>query len=231
MRATDQVQEKTSPYEFDFSGGALCLDFCNSVGDRPRYRQEHLKSYEDLLNWTCQAALLDAERIARLAAEARRHPRPAAKAFAEAIELRESLYRIFSTLASGKPPARRDLATVNRQLSVAMQHLEVAAEDGSFRWSWCGPAAALDQMLWPVVYSAAELLITEDRVEFRECASDRCSWLFLDQSRTRRRKWCDMSTCGNRAKARRHYERQKRRAAATAKGKKAAGGQGRRKRA
>jgi predicted RNA-binding Zn ribbon-like protein len=214
MEATEQAQEPTSPYEFDFSGGALCLDFCNSVGDRPRYEQEHLQCYEDLLNWAHQAALLDAERIARLASEGRRHPRRVAKAFAEAIELRESLYRIFSALASGEPPPRRDLATFNRSLSVALQHLEVTAEDGGFRWSWSGPAAALDQMLWPVVYSAAELLIAEDRVEFRECASDRCSWLFLDQSRTRRRKWCDMSTCGNRAKARRHYERQKRRSAA-----------------
>jgi predicted RNA-binding Zn ribbon-like protein len=224
MRATDQAREKTVPHEFDFSGGALFLDFCNSVGDRPRYRQEHLRSYEDLLNWTRQAALLDAEQIARLGSEARRHPRRAATAFAEAIELRESLYRIFSALASDKPPARRDVATLNRSLSVALQRLEVASEDGSFRWSWSGPVAALDQMLWPVVYSAAESLIAEDRGEFRECASDRCSWLFLDQSRTRRRKWCDMSTCGNRAKARRHYERQKRRAAAAAKGKKAAAG-------
>jgi predicted RNA-binding Zn ribbon-like protein len=223
MRATDEAQERTSPYEFDFSGGALCLDFCNSVGDRPRYRQEHLRSYEDLLNWTHQAALLDAEQIARLATEARRHPRRAATTFAEAIELRESLFHIFSALASGKPPARRDLATLNRRLPVAMQHLEVAAEDGSFRWSWSAPTTALDQMLWPVVHSAAELLIAEDRAEFRECASDRCSWLFLDQSRTRRRKWCDMSTCGNRAKARRHYERQKLRAAVR-KGNKAASG-------
>jgi predicted RNA-binding Zn ribbon-like protein len=62
-------------------------------------------------------------------------------------------------------------------------------------------------MLCAVALSAAELL-TSDRVDrVRECASETCSWLFLDGSRNRRRKWCDMASCGNRAKARRYYAR------------------------
>jgi predicted RNA-binding Zn ribbon-like protein len=40
-----------------------------------------------------------------------------------------------------------------------------------------------------------------------ECEGEGCSWLFLDTSRNRSRRWCSMEDCGNRAKARRHYER------------------------
>src|SRR5436190_1775578 len=44
---------------------------------------------------------------------------------------------------------------------------------------------------------------------FRICANDTCRWIFYDESRSGQRRWCDMATCGNRAKARRHRERQK----------------------
>jgi predicted RNA-binding Zn ribbon-like protein len=64
-------------------------------------------------------------------------------------------------------------------------------------------------MLWPVLQSAAELLTSDEIHQVRECNSDRCTWLFVDRSRTHRRRWCDMKTCGNRAKARRHYQRTK----------------------
>jgi predicted RNA-binding Zn ribbon-like protein len=53
------------------------------------------------------------------------------------------------------------------------------------------------------------------------CASDTCEWIFYDASRTSRRRWCDMATCGNRAKAARHRARE--RAAAQADASDAAG--------
>src|SRR5690606_34555848 len=68
---------------------------------------------------------------------------------------------------------------------------------------------ALDQVLWPVAVSAAELLTSADRERVKECAADTCNWLFLDMSRNRSRRWCDMKECGNRAKARRFYKRQR----------------------
>jgi predicted RNA-binding Zn ribbon-like protein len=43
----------------------------------------------------------------------------------------------------------------------------------------------------------------------RHCANERCLWLFLDDSKSGTRRWCSMSACGNRAKAHRHYARQK----------------------
>ena len=64
-------------------------------------------------------------------------------------------------------------------------------------------------MLWPVARGAAELLTGPDAAHISECQSDDCGWLFLDQTRNHGRHWCDMQGCGNRAKARRHYARQK----------------------
>jgi predicted RNA-binding Zn ribbon-like protein len=88
-----------------------------------------------------------------------------------------------------------------------MRQLEIRKEEAGFGWAWGGPAQALDRPLWPIARSAAELLTSDDLGCIRECASETCSWLFMDCSRNQRRRWCDMSTCGNRAKARRHYRR------------------------
>jgi len=51
------------------------------------------------------------------------------------------------------------------------------------------------------------VLTGEALARVRECGGTACNWLFLDESRNRSRRWCSMESCGNRAKARRHYHR------------------------
>ncbi len=70
------------------------------------------------------------------------------------------------------------------------------------------PAAA--DLLAPVLWSAADLLAGAHKTRIRECANAECLWLFLDESKGGTRRWCDMASCGNRAKARRHYLKVKR---------------------
>ena len=195
--------------EFELTGGALCLDFANTLGDRPLCCHEHLPGYEELLRWSGQAEVLEAAQIEALESDAGKHPRKAQAAFERAIELRETIYRIFAALSQQERPADEDLQGLNTHLSEALPHLKVVIDRESLAWSWGGPERALDRMLWPVARSAADLLTSDEAIALRECASETCSWLFVDRSRTRRRRWCDMSTCGNRAKARRHYQRRK----------------------
>ena len=129
------------------------------------------------------------------------------RVFSRAIALRECLYRIFQSLAAGRAPARQDLITLNDALASVMSQARVEARGRDFVWGWADGDASLDRLLWPVVRAAAELLVSPDRARVRECASDACSWLFIDRSPTQRRRWCSMKTCGNRDKVRRFYER------------------------
>jgi predicted RNA-binding Zn ribbon-like protein len=62
---------------------------------------------------------------------------------------------------------------------------------------------------WWVARSAAELLTSKELTSVRECAGYDCGRLFMDGTKNRSRRWCDMASCGNRAKGRRHYERRK----------------------
>ena len=65
----------------------------------------------------------------------------------------------------------------------------------------------LESALWPIARAAADLLLSDELQHLRMCASDDCAWLFIDRTKNHRRRWCDMKTCGNRVKARRHYQR------------------------
>ena len=62
-------------------------------------------------------------------------------------------------------------------------------------------------MLQPILQSAADLLTSEALARLRRCGNPTCSWLFIDETRNRSRRWCEMASCGNVLKVRRHRER------------------------
>jgi len=200
---------------FDLSGGAPCLDFANTVGGRGRETPvERLRGYADLVAWSRQAGLVDRRRAAALARLAAERPREAARALAAAVELREALFRVFASVATDRRPPAPDLEALNRWLPRALRRLRLARAGEGFAWRWVDDPDALEAPLWPVARSAAELLTGPDLAALRECADDRCRWLFLDRTRNHSRRWCDMKSCGNRAKVRRHYRRRRARSSA-----------------
>jgi predicted RNA-binding Zn ribbon-like protein len=192
---------------FEFTGNALCLDFTNTLNDRTREHPcELLNSYADLVGWSQQAHLLTDDGAARLLVEADRHPEQADTVLRRTIEVREAMFRIFSALAGETMPQGSDLSTLNEELSEAMAQARIVCLHDGFSWDWAGKEDALARPLWPVVRLAAELLTSVELSRVRICAAGDCGWLFLDTSKNHSRRWCDMNTCGNRAKARKHYE-------------------------
>jgi predicted RNA-binding Zn ribbon-like protein len=191
-------------------GERLSLDFANTAdwhaSDHP---VESLISYSDLVVWSQQVGILTDHQAQRLLKEAARRPEGATVVLERAIALREAIYRIFSAISHRRPPQAADLATLNAELSRALAQSRIASTAEGFTWDWAGAEDTLDWMLWPVVHDAAGLLTSEKLDRVGQCADDRCGWLFLDTSRNRSRRWCSMEDCGNRAKARRHYERKR----------------------
>lgn len=193
---------------FEMIAGAASLDFANTVGGlRGGNAFDRLHSFADLVRWARQAALIpagEAERLVQLAS----HRQEAAEAvLARACELREAIYLIFAALAAQAEPPAEAVSLLNDELSRALGHLGLAWSPAGFTWQWRTPEDSLDAVLWPIVRSAAELLISPTVQSVRQCANATCSWLFLDTSRNHSRRWCDMRGCGNRAKVRRHRAR------------------------
>ena len=197
--------------KFDLSGGILSLDFANTVLKRNQSdrAEDELSNYPRLAAFAKQTKLLSSARADALRSRAAKSPRSASAVLPAAVMLREAIYRVFSSVAAANPVVSKDVKLIQDFALEAWKHRRLmSTSQGGYRWQWKAEEAERpEQMLWPIALSAAELL-TSDRLRLvRQCAADDCAWLFLDESRNRSRRWCDMSVCGNRQKARRHYLR------------------------
>lgn len=195
---------------FEFIAGALCLDFANTIHNfRAEDKEEDLRAISDLLQWANEAGLLSRADHDRLSAHYNRNPREATAALAKGNVVRDLVLSIFAGFANGHSVSSQRLSELNSALAQAPGLLRVHKKSGRIEKEWTSTANGLQQVLFAILTSAAELLASDRLGRIRECASADCTWLFIDQSRNRSRCWCDMNSCGNRMKARRHYQRLK----------------------
>ena len=190
-------------------GGALCLDFVNTVD--PRHapgRREYLDSYPAFVAWGSHAGAIDADQAERLRQAAAAQPAETDRVLGRAIRLREALYPLFSQPDRRRRPEPEDLGVLQAELARALASFRLSWSPAGFGWEWDQASSGIDRVLWPVARSAANLLAQGPLERIRECPGQgTCGWLFLDLSKNASRRWCDMRVCGNRAKARRHYAR------------------------
>jgi len=204
------VTKRQPEYVFDLTGGQLALNFANTVSRRhdPNRRKEHLESYADIVAFAKQSGIISLKQAKELRDYTERHATEAARSFRKAIAMREVMYRAFSAIAQSESASAGDLDLMNEFAIEALRHRYLARSNGGYQWEWREDAKKpLDRILWEVTQAAAELLTSPELQLVRFCEAPDCEWLFLDHSRNHSRRWCDMTSCGNRQKARRHYQR------------------------
>lgn len=206
---------------FKFVAGRLCLDLINTVSGRGAnpeaavaerdyadvVEKERLVGFDDLVRWGQAAGVLGKAEATELARAARAEPAQASHVVRRARVLREAMYRLFRAMIEGWKPDATDLAVLNRELGQARAHERLAAGKRGLTWTWKDRGSDLDRVLWPTVRSAAALLTSDELTRVRQCDGEDCRWLFLDTSKNRSRRWCEMADCGNRAKVRRFRRR------------------------
>ena len=176
----------------------VCLAFADTCYWRGTARPtDELREPADLLRWAETAQRLPAAVVQRFD--------PSATLLRDAIGVRETIHRCFAATAAGHEPDAADLAALNAALAKAPPRTLV--RPGGWEVGVAEPSISL--LLAPVLWSAADLLVGRQLPRVRQCANPACGWLFLDDSKSGNRRWCSMSACGNRAKAHRHYLRQK----------------------
>jgi predicted RNA-binding Zn ribbon-like protein len=185
----------------DFVGGNLSLDFANSINSRVAPVHDYL-AFDGVVAWAERAGLVTHEQARTIEQRVAGDRLAAAGALRSAHDLREAIYATFSAIAASSPPpssaARRVLRAYGR--AVTRGTLEHGSDGPRLEWSVASdPAAVLD----PIAFAAGELLLANDRPLIKKCPG--CGWLFLDGSRNRSRRWCDMQVCGSRDKMRRYY--------------------------
>jgi predicted RNA-binding Zn ribbon-like protein len=161
------------------------------------------------LAWGHHAGILTAEEALRLARVARGKAAAARRTLAQATSLRETLHTIFEATAHHRPVPAAAVIQFNRFVAGAAKaaRLEPA---GDVNWHWTSNSERLDHPIWSITRSAAELLTAGRLDRVKVCPGQACGWIFLDQSRNGRRRWCEMQVCGSRAKMRRYRKRKER---------------------
>ena len=203
---------------FKYVGGDPCLDLVNTVDWAGRgLENDRLTDYARLTRWAEGAGIVSRREAERLRREGAARPREAQAAHDAARWLRHVLQRLFAAIAAGEKPGAA-LDDFNELLAEALRRLRIVpvsktararAGQSPVEWEWEGREEDLESILWPVVRSAADLLTSEEAGRVRVCPSLDCGWIYVDRSRNRMRRWCQMETCGTLEKSRRRSERRK----------------------
>ncbi|MGA8274377.1 MAG: ABATE domain-containing protein [Candidatus Sulfotelmatobacter sp.] len=195
---------------FEFLGEALCLDFLNTLHDAgAEDPEEELSSDAEVTAWAAQAGILSGSEAGRLHARALRNYAPLelpgkkrGSLLDDARALREALRQMFRRAVRDRTVAPRYVESLNLLLErlPAVGRIEKSNGDGEWRLNWQSQAGGAEKIFYAIVKSAAELVATGRWRAVRECASDSCTWMFLDTSKNHSRRWCEMARCGNRDK-------------------------------
>lgn len=176
-----------------------CLSFANTVSSRHVGGNDRLNTFEDLRNWLLKAGLLK-EQIPGL---------EDARSLERAKRLREAIYHVGSAIASGEPLPREEIDELNWDAQKALMSLKLRSGGEALEWDLEALSQSVSGCIGLLALSAANLYTSSVANRVRECRNAECGWMFLDLSKNRSRKWCDMSDCGNLEKARRHYAKKK----------------------
>jgi predicted RNA-binding Zn ribbon-like protein len=211
-RSTNAPAARPDP-PFRYIGGDPSLDLVNTVGWTERGPEEdQLTDYAHLIRWAQGAGLLPNEAAASLLAKALQRPEEAARALRAGLRARAVLHGVFEAVVHGEPRSA-PLAELNELLARALGRLQVAPPEAgrrrppSLRLTWRDIDESLDAPVWPAVWSAASLIVSEEASQLRICGGEDCGWMYVDRSRNGLRRWCAMATCGTIEKTRRRLER------------------------
>jgi predicted RNA-binding Zn ribbon-like protein len=192
-------------------GGSLSIGFANTLVYRKDEvkKDDKLKDFTRLIRWADEMGLLTGSESQKLKHQSKKRPEEAATVWKRALFLRETIVRIFEAIAGGQDATPEDVSSVNAMLSETLSRLRIIPSKRAMKWTWAGWCDSLDSILWPLIYSTANLLTSSALFYVKECNGRGCGWFFIDTSRNQIRRWCSMSDCGNREKVRRFYERKK----------------------
>ncbi len=181
---------------------SLALDFINTIAKPKAVQFEWLNAGNDLLNWMVAADLATEAEITAL-----RHPSLSKQLSqaAETIRAFREEFRAFVHQASesGTVPADHPMiARLNTLLSQGAQTLHLSpTPEGGFSVESKHSLQTVDDLLPRIAAACAELIAEADFAHVRNCEGPECSLYFRDVSKNRKRRWCSMEVCGNRAKA------------------------------
>ncbi len=202
MHDTDSKHFERRPGTLSLVAGNLALDFTNTESGRGGDEHlDHLQTAGDLVAWAVHAKIIGEKNAALARRIVKDQNKLSRHLVARGRFLRETIYRINSNIVVGKPPARKLLHSLAATHAEMLATATLTPHEDNYGWAWHPKAELVAAILGPVTLSALNLLVDADFSRIKQCRGNHCGWLFYDSTKNKSRQWCDMSVCGNRAKA------------------------------
>lgn len=190
-----------------FVGERLCLEFVNTINDWSNVEgaTDSIPDFESFMAWLAFARTLNRKEIRWEIGFESADEEIQKRVMSDVRCLRSKIHDVFDPIIKGSRPDSAALSQIYTILSTAV--LFVKPEVGIFS-EWSSSHVRIlkpSGLIYPIAFSTTRLLVENCLCYVKACDDDGCGWFFLDCSKSHKRRWCDMKTCGNRNKARRHY--------------------------
>jgi len=189
-------------------GSDLAFDFANTCTDRdgPEY-VEHFHTPEHVVAWARHAKVLSSATGELISQAIAKSPASGRELLRRALELRQIIFEIGNAIVHGKQPVAAQTDALARIHATCVARARLVPFQSNFVWQWRPKGGIAEAILGPVTLSALTLLAQADVSRIKQCGGEHCGWLFLDTTKNKRRRWCEMEVCGNRAKQKAHRAR------------------------
>ena len=202
MRGNDSEHFELRPGTLSLVAGKLALDFTNTESGRGGAKHlDHLQTADDLLVWAAHAKIISAKGASQAQGIVKDQNKLAKHLITRGKSLRETLYQINSYVVAGQQPAEKLLCCLTATHAKMLATATLTPNGDNYGWTWRPKNGLAAAILGPIALSALNLLVDADFSRIKQCHSNHCGWLFYDNTKNKSRQWCDMSVCGNRAKA------------------------------
>ncbi|MBL4666665.1 MAG: CGNR zinc finger domain-containing protein [Sneathiella sp.] len=187
-------------------GGRTAIDFANSV---KRFGKEGdgLEELDELLSFLKSMDHLHEEDASSYHMYLFQNPERCQQLMEELREIRGRFAGILDQASNGWPIDPSFVGNLNELLARYQTRLQMEPSEDGYAVKVELVEQGPEQLLYPILKDIAEFLASDQLEKIRQCASDTCDLYFVNQSRNGRRRWCSMSTCGNRAKVNAYLKR------------------------
>lgn len=192
----------------------LCLNFINTLdGRHTSYEKDCLTAGEDVVDFMVHAGVLDWPTAKGLHGRLANRKGAYTRLLKRAVEIREILAALFFCIKAGDTPPPEDVSALDGYWKEITAEGSLSYGEGGFERVWNPETSPASFLLGPVIGSFFELTSHADPKRMKSCPAEDCNFTFYDHTKNNSRVWCQMATCGNRAKVRRFTQKQKKLAA------------------
>jgi predicted RNA-binding Zn ribbon-like protein len=193
--------------ELPIDSTKLCCNFVNTVYSwKGEDNYDFLNDYNTFIDWCVKLSLSDGEYLNRLRTHAKRNPKEARTTMEEFRKLRDLLHGFISAIA------RRDqnkitklIVVVNSLFTDAFNNMKLEYDGKEFVLSYKIKPINLKSPIWIIVKSLYDLLTEMEMIRIKECPT--CGWVFFDETKNGKRKWCNPLNCGTQDKMSRYNQK------------------------